>query len=74
MRADTAIEEARSGWVRVIFDQESGRYNVEPQADHSEPIWPNLEHDDVMDIAFSGREINSLDHPVIKRLMGELSA
>ena len=35
-----------------------------------EPIWPDLGFPDILKIAFRGRMISSLDHPVVQRLRG----
>jgi hypothetical protein len=35
-----------------------------------EPEWPETSFEELMQIAFRGRIINSLDHPVIRQLLG----
>jgi hypothetical protein len=71
--AETAVEEARNRWVRVVIDKALGDYRVDPQAGEFRKLsWPKLEHDDVIDIVFGDREIDSLDHPVHKRLVDSL--
>lgn len=57
-------------WVRVTANKELGAYDVLrpitpfPPADWPEPM------DDLLAKAFSGRIIDRLDHPVVKRLRG----
>jgi hypothetical protein len=36
----------------------------------SDPIWPDLSFPELLRIAFKDRYIDSLDHPVVKRLRG----
>lgn len=37
-----------------------------------EPQWPDTSFQELVDIAFKGRFIDSMDHPVLKRLMGQM--
>jgi hypothetical protein len=37
-----------------------------------EPVWPDVPFSGLVHIAFKGRVIDTLDHPVVRRLRGEL--
>jgi hypothetical protein len=50
-----------------------GAYEVyEAVANLPEPEWPELDFQEIMEIACKDRFIKSLDHPVIKRIRGEI--
>lgn len=57
-------------WVRVTANKELGAYDViRPITPFPPPDWPEP-MDDLLAKAFSGRIIDRLDHPVVKRLRG----
>jgi hypothetical protein len=64
---------AQQKWVRVQANKALGAYEVfEAAADWGEPDWsaaPPLR--DLLKVAFKGRLIDSLEHPVLRRLRGE---
>ncbi len=63
---------AESRWVRVASNMALGAYDVfEATADWPEPDWPGLPLNELLRVAFKGRVIETLDHPVLKRLRGE---
>jgi hypothetical protein len=63
---------ATKGWVRVQANMSLGAYEVyEAAANLGDPEWPSLPLKDLLRIAFKDRHIDSLDHPVLKRLRGE---
>jgi hypothetical protein len=73
----SALEAAQLGmkrWVRVAANMSLGAYEVfEAAANLPEPVWPEeLGFKKVIEVAFRDRFIRSLDHPVIRRLRGEL--
>jgi hypothetical protein len=64
---------ARKGWIRVQANMSLGAYEVwQTTATVPDPIWPNLSLPDLLKIAFRDKFIGSLDHPVLKRLRGEV--
>ncbi|EIC21445.1 hypothetical protein [Thiorhodovibrio frisius] len=69
-----AAELAKTRWVRVQANMSLGAYDVyEATGNLSEPEWPaDLSMGQLLEIAFKGRVIDNLDHPVIRRLNGEL--
>lgn len=37
-----------------------------------EPDWPATGFEDILNIAFRGRFIDSIDHPVLRKIRGEV--
>ena len=62
-----AIEKAHGQWIRVIPAHEG--YEVrEARAVMPDPQWPDLEREEAIQLAFEDRVIDSMEHPVAKRL------
>ena len=60
-------------WVRVQSNMALGAYDVfEALGALPDPEWPNLSMDEIVCIAVKGRVIDSLDHPVLRKLRGEV--
>lgn len=58
-------------WVRVT--SESGEYGVyEAQGVLPEPEWPTMPFSEILRLAFQGRYIATMDHPVLRSLRGEI--
>ena len=62
--AAQAAEIARDQWVRL------GGYDVNVAKFEREPKWPTLPQAELLKIAFRGRQISTIDHPVVMRLKG----
>jgi hypothetical protein len=63
---------AESKWIRVVSNQQLGAYGVfTASGEWPEPDWPEIPLNELLRIAFKGRVIDSLDHPVLRRLRGE---
>ena len=63
---------ASNGWVRIQSNMSLGAYEVfEATGSLGDPEWPKSPFSDLLRIAFKDRYIDSLDHPVLKRLRGE---
>jgi len=68
-----AAEMAKNKWVRVAANMNLGAYDVFfASSDLPEPAWPDVSFGEILRIAFRDQFIRSLDHPVIRRLRGEL--
>jgi hypothetical protein len=66
-----AIETAKQKWVRIESDRSAGIYQVfEALGALEEPKWPELPIEELVRIAFSGRVIDSMDHPKVQSLLG----
>ena len=71
--AHQIVEKAITVWVRVLSNKQVGAYEyIVPGQAYPEPEWPPLSFAEILDIAFRGRFIKSADHPIVKRLRGEL--
>ena len=68
-----AAQMAASQWVRVEPNMSLGAYEVsETSANLAEPQWPDVTFDKLLELAFKDRYIDSLDHPVLRQLRGEI--
>ena len=69
--AREAAAEAVTNWTRVTANMALGAYEVAiAETITTEPQWPDSSFQDLLRIAFKGRLITDLDHPVVKRLRG----
>ena len=72
--AESAIEAAKIAeqqWTNVKSDQSAGMYIAGvATAEIPEPEWPELPFNKILEIAFRGRIIDSLEHDVVLRLRG----
>lgn len=68
-----AVKMAMKNWVRVVANMGTGGYDVwEATGRLPEPIWPTLSFDELLRISFKGQIIDSLDHPILRELRGEV--
>lgn len=68
-----AAEEAKRSWIRVVSDQQQGMYRtICATGECEEPLWPDATMEGLLEKAFRGKMIASEDHPVVKKLRGEL--
>jgi len=64
---------AMKDWVRVKANMNLGAYDIFKAASViSEPDWPTLGYWELIKIAFRDHLIDRIDHPVIKRLRGQV--
>jgi hypothetical protein len=79
-RIDTWSQSAHAGanlakkhWVRMKSNTDMGAYEVQQALSLTdEPSWPELSFKELVNLAFRGKVIDSLDHVVIRRLRGEI--
>jgi hypothetical protein len=68
-----AVELAKQKWIRITANMHTGGYDVyEAVGELPEPDWPGHDIDALIQVAFRGKIINSLDHPVVQSLLGEI--
>jgi hypothetical protein len=68
--AEAAVLATRQ-WVRVKANQQNGAYDIfVAGATIAEPEWPKASFQELLRIGFKDRLVDSLDHPVPKRLRG----
>ena len=68
-----AIEHAKLKWIRVAANMHAGGYDVyEAEGDLPEPEWPDHDIDALIQVAFRGKIITKLDHPIVQSLLGRI--
>ena len=71
---DTAREASAMAmfeWVRVRSNMSAGYYDLAAaEGDLGEPAWSDASINDLLRIAFKGRVVETVDHPLIQRLRG----
>lgn len=68
-----AVESAKLEWIRITANMHTGGYDVwGALAALPEPEWPANDIDKLVEVAFRGKIITSLDHPVIQTLLGKI--
>jgi hypothetical protein len=70
--AREAAQVAMTRWIRLEADRNANGYAYRiTSAELPEPSWPAKTFGELLKVAFRDRFIDSLDHPVLKRLRGE---
>ena len=68
-----ASQIATKRWVRVSANMGLGAYDVwEASGDLPDPDWPEMPFSEILRTAFKDRYIQCPDHPVLRRLRGEI--
>ena len=68
-----AVEHAKEQWIRIAANLRGGGYDISvAQAELPQPEWPEQNIEALVEIAFRGKIINSLDHPVVQALLGRI--
>jgi len=68
-----AVELAKESWIRINANMQIGGYDVcEAQVSLSQPDWPEHAMHKLIEVAFRGKIIQSLDHPVVQGLLGRI--
>ncbi len=62
---------AKSKWVRVNWSNATRSYEVLTAEIKAEPKWPTESRRELLNIAFRGRIVTDLDHPVLRDLRGQ---
>ena len=64
---------AKKHWIRVSANMGQGAYDTyEAMGNLPDPEWPALTTQEILRIAFKDKYITSLEHPVLRRLRGEV--
>ena len=67
-----AAEKARTQWLRLQSNMREGRYDIYVAPNFlREPIFPDWTINQYIERAFRERFIDSLEHPLVRRLRGE---
>jgi hypothetical protein len=68
-----AVEKAKSVWIRISANKDLGGYDIfEATAKLPDPGWPDITIDGLLEVAFKGRVITSLDHPIVQERLGRI--
>lgn len=67
-----AIAHAERRWTRMTADMALGGYRIAIAAVDDEPTWPTEPFSELLKIAFKNSIVDSLDHPTLRRLRGEI--
>jgi hypothetical protein len=68
-----AVEHAKLKWIRIAANMHVGGYDVyEAEGELPEPEWPAHDIDELVQVAFRGKIITSLDHPIVQSLLGKI--
>lgn len=68
-----AADEAKSQWVRVTSNMSLGAYEVAVASGQmADPVWPDVSFQEIIKIAFRDKMISDWDHPILRRLRGEI--
>ena len=68
-----AVEHAKLRWLRINANMHLGGYDVYEAEGHlPEPGWPACEIDALIEVAFRGKIITDLAHPVVQSLLGKI--
>lgn len=68
-----AVLRARMVWLRISANMALGGYDIfEAAANLPEPIWPDITLDNLLEVAFRGRIITSIDHPIAQERLGRI--
>ena len=71
--AREAAEKAKTKWVRMSANQPAGYYDVYEAVENlSPPEWPDATHKEILRLAFRDHYIDSINHPILQRLRGEV--
>jgi hypothetical protein len=64
---------AMTRWVRMTANMPAGSFDVHvSKADLADPEWPDVSFDRLLELAFSEHIVEDLNHPVLRRLRGEI--
>lgn len=68
-----AVELAKEKWLRISANMAVGGYDVYvAEGKLPEPEWPSHTINEIVQVAFRGKIITSLDHPVVQTLLGRV--
>ena len=68
-----AVERAKVVWLRISANKDLGGYDIyEATAKLPDPVWPDITMDELLEIAFRGRIIQNVDHPIVQERLGKI--
>lgn len=71
--AHEAAKHAESSWIRLVANRSSGAYDIlQATGELAAPEWPEFSLVELLNLAFKDKVIDSPEHPIVRRLRGEL--
>lgn len=68
-----AVEHGKLKWIRISANMNVGGYDVyEAEGTLPDPEWPEHGIDALVEVAFRGKIISNLDHPIVQSLLGKI--
>lgn len=68
-----AVERAKSHWLRLIANMLLGGYDIYVAGGAlPDPEWPAHDIESLVAVAFRGKVITSLDHPLVQAVLGKI--
>jgi hypothetical protein len=68
-----AVDHAKKHWIRIAANKHTGGYDVyQAEGKLQEPEWPSYDIEAIVQVAFRGKIISSIDHPVVQSLLGRI--
>jgi hypothetical protein len=62
---------AKSKWTKIAADMSAGHYRIfKAEGNLPEPVWPKKSFKELLRIAFRGRTIDNVEHPIVKQCRG----
>lgn len=69
--AHEAAKLAAKSWIRISANMSAGCYDVhEAIGSLKDPEWPTMPLEEMLNLAFKGKVIDSMEHPIIQKLKG----
>jgi len=69
----TVINRAKSEWLRHFAKRGDGGYRIiAALKDLGEPKWPDEGWEEIVELAFKGKIIDNINHPIFEKLRGNL--
>ncbi len=66
-----ALKLAESHWIRIAANMSAGGYDVyQAESNLGEPDWPIAKMPELLEVAFRGKIITTIDHPIVQSLLG----
>ena len=68
-----AVEHAKKAWLRITANMRVGVYDIYvAEGSLPEPVWPAHDMDALVQVAFRGKIISNMDHPVVQSMLGRV--
>ena len=68
--ANTCADAAKENWIRVVSNMSARHYDYVTSPSTNEPKWPSMTYEDAVLKGFDGKIIDTMDHDVIRQLLG----